>query len=220
MEQPATRRGRPPTVSREDVIDASLRLIERVGVKRFTMRKLADELNTAKMTPYYHIGDKENLLELAANAMFDQLDLPEPDAARWDEQLRDANLAFRALLRRYSGMAAYATNREVAGGWRFTLWYIDLMRVAGFDGETAAGALPVFRGLVVADLDEAYRRTRTRSRKQSRSPAPPDRDLNVWEATFWKALDGGPEVMFERGLEHAIQGLHRQLDSQVETLRG
>jgi hypothetical protein len=32
---------------------------------------------------------------------------------------------------------------------------------------------------------------------------------------FWKTLDGGPDVWFERGLDHVILGLRRELDSDV-----
>jgi AcrR family transcriptional regulator len=209
-----TRRGRPPTVSRDEVIAASLRLIERVGVRRFTMRGLADELSTAKMTPYYHIGNKETLLELAANAMFDQLELPTPDAACWEDQLREANIAFRGLLRRYPGMAAYASSREVPGGRRFTLWYIDLMRLTGFDAETAARALPVLRGLVVADLVETSERGR-RARNGPRVPDEQEAHDDTWFATFWHELEGGPETWFERGLDVVIVALRRQLEARV-----
>jgi AcrR family transcriptional regulator len=211
------RRGRPPTVSRDEVVAASLRLIERVGVRRFTMRGLADELNTAKMTPYYHIGSKQKLLELAANAMFDQLELPTPDVARWQEQLREANIAFRTLLRRYPGMAAYASSREVPGGRRFTVWYMDLMRLAGFQPEIAAGALPVLRGLVVADLDETYKRSRAGALGPRRAMETTMPDADRWSATFWKELEGESETWFERGLDQTIRALRRQLEAPIET---
>jgi AcrR family transcriptional regulator len=217
-----TRRGRPPTVNRDEVVAASLRLIERVGVRRFTMRGLAEELNTAKMTPYYHIGSKEKLLELAADAMFDQLVLPTPDAARWEDQLRGANVAFRELLRRYRGMAAYmtadASSREVPGARQFTLWYMDLMRVAGFEPDIAAGALPALRGLVVADLDETYKPGRAKARGK-RAQEMPTRDADPWAATFWQQLEGEPETWFECGLDHVILGLHRQLEAHAPAKR-
>lgn len=55
-------RGRPPVIGADQIVDASLRLIDRDGVDRFSLRQLADELGVANMTLYGHVADKDELL--------------------------------------------------------------------------------------------------------------------------------------------------------------
>ena len=58
------KRGRPSTLSAPEVVDAALRLIDRVGLDALTMRALAGELGVGPMTLYRHVADKRALLAL------------------------------------------------------------------------------------------------------------------------------------------------------------
>jgi len=55
---------RPSTpVTREAVIDAALRIVEQEGVRQLSMRKLAAELGVAVTAIYWHVGNREALLD-------------------------------------------------------------------------------------------------------------------------------------------------------------
>ncbi|MFB7125946.1 MULTISPECIES: TetR/AcrR family transcriptional regulator [unclassified Kitasatospora] len=65
--QPAARRkatGRPPRISREEVVTAARRIVDEEGVERLTMRRLAAEVGSTPMALYHHVRDKEELLVL------------------------------------------------------------------------------------------------------------------------------------------------------------
>ncbi|GAA3100504.1 TetR/AcrR family transcriptional regulator [Streptosporangium carneum] len=67
MAQPVPRRprtGRPPRISRGEILDAARRVIEGDGVGGLTMRRLAKEVGSTPMALYHHVKDKEELLLL------------------------------------------------------------------------------------------------------------------------------------------------------------
>lgn len=61
MSQPA-RRDQP--VTRDEVVDTALRLVEEYDVAALTMRRLAAELGTAVTSIYWHVGNRDALIEL------------------------------------------------------------------------------------------------------------------------------------------------------------
>ena len=70
--QPLTRRGRPPAASREDVLDAALRLY--LHGERIDVQAVAGELGLGRTTIYRWFGDREGLIgetvALAAEPLF------------------------------------------------------------------------------------------------------------------------------------------------------
>ncbi|MFI8825045.1 TetR/AcrR family transcriptional regulator [Streptomyces sp. NPDC053431] len=67
MPQPSAPRrtpGRPPRISREEIIETARRIVEEGGVDRLTMRRLATEVGSTPMALYHHVRDKEELLVL------------------------------------------------------------------------------------------------------------------------------------------------------------
>lgn len=81
------RRGRPPRLTRDRIVEAALALVDRGGTDGLTMRALARELGVDPMAVYRHVRDKDDLL----GAMCDQLlvELPpiDPDGP-WEPQVR------------------------------------------------------------------------------------------------------------------------------------
>lgn len=55
--------GGADTLTREQVLEAALELVERQGADRLTVRGLAASLSVAVTSLYWHVGDKEALLD-------------------------------------------------------------------------------------------------------------------------------------------------------------
>ncbi|MGX7694749.1 TetR/AcrR family transcriptional regulator [Gordonia polyisoprenivorans] len=53
-----------PSLQRDDIVDAAIRLIERDGVEGLSMRRLASELGSKPMTLYNYVDNKSELLQL------------------------------------------------------------------------------------------------------------------------------------------------------------
>lgn len=84
MSQPSASRktpGRPPRISREEVIRTARRLVDAEGVHRLTMRRLATEMGSTPMALYHHVRNKDELLVLLLDDYSAQtLHRPEPPA--------------------------------------------------------------------------------------------------------------------------------------------
>lgn len=67
-----------PELNRDEIVVAACRLINRVGVNKFTMRALAEELNVSTMAAYRHVTGKNELLRMAVDSVLAQVVLPDP----------------------------------------------------------------------------------------------------------------------------------------------
>src|ERR1051325_2947324 len=91
--------GQPSGLDRDRITRATVRLLDAEGLDKFSMRRLAAELNVTAMSVYWYVDTKDDLLELALDAVFGGLDLPDPDVDEdWRDQLRTLARAYRALL--------------------------------------------------------------------------------------------------------------------------
>ncbi|MEW5352780.1 TetR/AcrR family transcriptional regulator [Streptomyces sp. 16-176A] len=73
--------GRPPRISREEVIATARRIVDADGVDRLTMRRLAAEVGSTPMALYHHVRNKEELLVLLLDDYAARtLHRPEPPA--------------------------------------------------------------------------------------------------------------------------------------------
>ncbi len=80
-------RGRPPTLSREQILETALDLVERDGREALTMRAVADELGTGPMSLYTHVRSKDDLLEGVAGLAFGRLKVDLVAAGSWQERI-------------------------------------------------------------------------------------------------------------------------------------
>lgn len=103
-------------ISREVVVETALRLVEENDISALTMRRLAAELGTAVTAIYWHVGNRDALLDLLV-----------------DRLLIDMGRV------RVSGRTPRARITSLAGQWRTRLWeHPHLIGLAHSQGKTAA----------------------------------------------------------------------------------
>ena len=73
---------------RQEIVAAAVRIADAEGVEAVSMRRLADELGVATMTPYTHVESKDELIDLMRDAVAAEMILPEPIPEDWREALR------------------------------------------------------------------------------------------------------------------------------------
>ncbi|MDT0437032.1 MULTISPECIES: TetR/AcrR family transcriptional regulator [Streptomyces] len=96
------RGGQPSGLDRERITAATVRLLDAEGLARFSMRRLAAELNVTAMSVYWYVDTKDDLLELALDAVYGELPPPDPAAPQeWRGGLRELARAYRSLLVRH-----------------------------------------------------------------------------------------------------------------------
>lgn len=103
----SSRREKPERtpLSREAITDAALAIVDAEGLEALSMRRLALDLGTGPASLYAHVSGKPELLRLLIDRVAGEVVPPEPDPARWQEQLKEYARVMRAALARHSDLA-------------------------------------------------------------------------------------------------------------------
>ncbi|MEU3445734.1 TetR/AcrR family transcriptional regulator [Streptomyces thermolilacinus] len=134
----------PSGLDRDRITEATVRLLDAEGEAKFSMRRLAAELNVTAMSLYWYVDSKDDLLELASDAAAGELRLPDPDADDdWREQLRDLAQGYRALLVRHPWLSPLMGRfLNIGPNWSaFVLCVQRLIAKTGLAPEQQAGAI-------------------------------------------------------------------------------
>ncbi len=100
-------------LGRDQVVRAGLELLDDVGLDGLTMRALADRLGVKAASLYWHVRDKEQLLDLVHAAISAEVRAPDP-ALPWRERLEDWMWAWRRVLLSHRDAARVAYGRGLA----------------------------------------------------------------------------------------------------------
>jgi len=98
----AVKRGRPPRLSREALLDAALVLLERAPRESLTVARIAAEVDAAPAALYRHFASLDELLDgVLARALAGVSATPVRARAAWPAQVRDWMTSLRRELLRY-----------------------------------------------------------------------------------------------------------------------
>ncbi|GAA1964603.1 TetR/AcrR family transcriptional regulator [Catenulispora subtropica] len=140
----AARKGataRTPAITQEALIAAGLTVLRREGLDALSMRKVAAELGVQAASLYWHVQDKEELLDLLADSLlWDARKLK--TGGDWAENLREMARAYRCHLNANRDSARVMAGRLAPGP--NLLYVLDValgwLRSAGFSDADAAYA--------------------------------------------------------------------------------
>jgi len=153
MSRKSSRRGsggRTP-LTRERILDAALALADAEGVEGLTMRRLAAELGVEAMTIYYHVPNKDAILDALVERVVGEIEMPEP-GTEWRPGLRGiAASAYEVL-----GRHRWATRTMLGPGRNpgpMRLRYMDQILAtladAGFEPTVADHAYHALEGHIM-----------------------------------------------------------------------
>ena len=128
------KRGKPPTLTEEQIVDAALDIIRAEGLDGLSMRRLSRELGRSAMAPYWYVSDKRELLDLVARKLLSEVALPEPDSGPWDERLRAVVTGIDARLHDHPGIATVMLERMRSTDRRLMNGILEILQSAGFEG--------------------------------------------------------------------------------------
>ncbi len=99
---------RPPRapITREAITGAALRIVDGEGLDALSMRRLAEELGCQASALYGHVSGKAEVLQLVLDHVAGEVEVPDPDPERWQEQVKDVMRAAHA---------AFLSHRDLAG---------------------------------------------------------------------------------------------------------
>jgi len=183
-----------PGLNRDAVIQAALEMIDAVGVEGLSMRGLADRLGVKAASLYWHLRDKDQLLEMVAETLLDRVEVPTSPAG-WRPQVAAACDALARLLadHRAAAMVVLGSLRAVQRS-RLTRELARTLRLAGLDDADDAAY-----GLVVAVAASSATPPAVSPPPRQGSPMTLAIDSGSWRATVRAAPAGTVDVVAPAG---------------------
>ncbi len=132
-------------LSRERVVDAAIALADASGsLESLTMRRLGDELGTSAMALYYHVPNKEVLVDAMIDVVFGEIALPTTDVD-WRTAMRRRAHSTREALNRHRWAVGHMEGRKTPGPASLRLHdaVLGCLREAGFSIEATVYAYSV-----------------------------------------------------------------------------
>jgi AcrR family transcriptional regulator len=180
--QRVIRRGRPPR-SGERIVAAALEIVDQVGADAFSMRLLADHLQSGTATLYRHFASKDELMAEVVDAILGELTVAVEEGGDRDESWRHATErwagAFYELLKRHPRALPLFVSRVPIGPNALAARErsLELLLAHGFPADLAARAYTAVAHYVVGFA------------LQQHAPGAPGRDAAVGLREYYDGLD-------------------------------
>jgi AcrR family transcriptional regulator len=165
-----------PALSRAEIVDAAIAIADAEGADAISMRRIAQVLRAGTMSLYWHVANKEQLLDLMLDALIGEVEVPEP-SGDWRTDLRTQAHNERATLLRHAWVMDFLGGRPPLGP--NTLLHMDRMLGAldglGLDMTTAVDVLGTIQTYVMGSVLREMQEARVR-RDEERADVTPE----VW----------------------------------------
>jgi TetR/AcrR family transcriptional regulator, tetracycline repressor protein len=157
-----TTRTRPRgSLTREEIVQKALALLEEQGPGALSMRRLADRLGVAPNALYTYVRGKADLIDGLIDQVYAGLDLEPDPAGDWTQQLATLSQGVRAHLLAHPAVVPYALQRPGLGphGLRLGEAIYNILRPAGFSDQAVVGTvyalLTYILGFVALEIPRA-----------------------------------------------------------------
>ncbi|MFD8528683.1 TetR/AcrR family transcriptional regulator C-terminal domain-containing protein [Streptosporangium canum] len=134
-----TRESRPAkstTLSRDQIVRAAMELLDAEGMEALSMRRLGARLGSGATSIYWHVANKDELLELVMDEVFGTVALPVPDVTGWRDAASVFAYGLRAALFDHPWSAALIGTRPSIGpnAMELSARLLKTFSLAGFEG--------------------------------------------------------------------------------------
>ncbi|MFC5754750.1 TetR/AcrR family transcriptional regulator [Actinomadura rugatobispora] len=113
--RPERRRREQPTLGRDQIVDAALGLLDAEGLAGLSMRRLGTRLNAGATSVYWHVANKDELLELALDRVMGEVTVPDPAERGWREAAAGYARGLRAMIHRHPWTVTLFGDRPMLG---------------------------------------------------------------------------------------------------------
>jgi AcrR family transcriptional regulator len=130
-DRPSRKRREP--ISRDAIVAAAIGLLDREGLAALSMRRLGEELGAGAASLYWHVGSKDGLLDLVLDELIGEVEAPDADPARWQEQLKEVAKSQRRVSLRHPYLVRVSIGRIPMGpnALRYSERVLAILRAGG-----------------------------------------------------------------------------------------
>jgi len=205
----APRRGRPPRISRGQIVDAAIAL----GVDTFTMQAVAAHLGVTPPSLYSHVSGRDEVLELVGVALQERLGSFASEATEWRGWLVDfAHLVRHHLAPSASSMIVDLHGPGTAAQVGVAERGLQLLIAAGFPPTEAGDAVwLVFRVAITAASDEESGFAGFVDETGQVLQPTPTRVMPATRAVHRALAERGPHDTFAFDLDVVLDGIDARL---------
>ena len=190
-----------PRLSRDAVLRAAQAIIDERGLEACTMRAVAAELGVEAMSLYWHVPNKDALLDGVIELMLLELDVDHRwDDGDWAEALGRFARTFRRVVLRHRNALPLLASRPLpayVAASRITEQGITALEAAGFPRPTAIRAARTLSRYVMGF---------TLGERTAGGEPPPESGSPALDELLQSVAADDPEDLFEFGLEALLKG--------------
>ena len=195
---PRPRRGRPSSLTHEQIVEAVLRLIGDRRLDDVSMREIARELNVPVMTLYNYVANKDELSVLIVDHILRPVRVPAEDEGTWRERILKLERDARQAMAKHRGVSIRNGVRSTEA-MRLADGVLSILTTSGFSQEEATRAFAVLYTFMLGqiEVDAFFGSTQGRG-----------------EPTFENVTDGDQptrDELFEFGFDVVLAGLEAVL---------
>jgi AcrR family transcriptional regulator len=166
-----------PALSRAEIVDAAIAVADAEGSDAVSMRRIAQVLRVGTMSLYWHVANKDQLLDLMIDALIGEIEVPEP-SGDWRADLRTQARNERVTLLRHLWVMDFLGGRPPLGP--NTLLHLDgslaLLDGLDLDVATSMNILGTVQTYVLGSVLREMREARAEQEQAEIDPA-------EWEPT-------------------------------------
>lgn len=124
------------TLSREQIVQTAMALLDQEGLAGLSMRKLAARLGSGATSLYWYVETKDDLIDLLIDEIWGEVDVPEPELAGWRSGAMLFGHSLRSTVLRHPWLPEVMYTRPSIGPNAMSLGSrgIALFGAAGFTG--------------------------------------------------------------------------------------
>lgn len=130
------------TLTRAQIVRAAVDLLDEEGVEGLSMRALGTRLGSAATAVYWHVKSKEDLVVLAADAVWEEIELSDPGEVDWRRAATTMATGMYAMILRHPWLVPAMSTHLLYGPGkaRHDDHLLAVYEAAGFAGHDAEQA--------------------------------------------------------------------------------
>jgi AcrR family transcriptional regulator len=208
------KRKRRDPLTQEAIVEAAIKVLDAEGLDGFSMRRVADTLNTGAASLYWHVGSKDGLFDLIFEEIIgEQLEgIPDADPEHWQEQLKEVARAMRRTILLHRDIVQLSIGRIPMGpnALRMSEGVLAILRAGAVPDELAVQSYLLMISAVNGfTMDEAGYET------ESPEDAPPAEEAAKMVETYFSSL---PDDQFSNLKEVAEHFAMTDQDARFDLL--
>ncbi|THV30011.1 TetR/AcrR family transcriptional regulator [Glycomyces paridis] len=198
-------RGQKAGLTRGAVLDGAVRLVDREGLGKLSMRRLGAEVDVEAMTLYNYFANKDALLDGLVEHLFSRATLALADTGTWRERMRDYAHALRKTLVEHPNLVPLVVSRPAVTPESLRVMEdgLAVLREAGFPARTALDLVYSLNEYVIGHMATAPREGTAPAQEDHFAAIDPDAFPLIAEAL---GSPRGEGERFDRAVDAMLQG--------------